>query len=99
MQLYGIRRRNWWKDADELEAGGKRSMEVGDEEGSGVRWIRSYVLQEEDGTLGTYCIYEAESPEALRAHAEKSGFGAEEINAVVDTVIIREDPVPASTAS
>ena len=85
----------WWQRQIDKEV----ENEVGDEEGSGVRWIRSYVLQEEDGTLGTYCIYEAESPEALRAHAEKSGFGAEEINAVVDTVIIREDPVPASTAS
>jgi hypothetical protein len=44
-----------------MAAGGARSKEVGDEEGSGVRWIRSYVLQEDDGTLGTYCIYEAES--------------------------------------
>jgi hypothetical protein len=87
MQLYGIRRRNWWKDADDMAAG------------SGVRWIRSYVLQEDDGTLGTYCIYEAESPEALRAHAEKAGFGAEEINVVVDTVVIRPDPVAAPAAS
>src|SRR3954471_2398048 len=99
MQLYGIRRRRWGKDAAELEAGGARYKEVGDEDGSGVRWIRSYVLQEEDGTLGTYCIYEAESPEPPRAHAEKSGFRAAEINAVVDTVIIRPDPVEAGAAS
>jgi Nickel responsive protein SCO4226-like len=99
MQLYGIRRRNWWKNAEELEAGGARSKEVGDEDGSGVRWIRSYVVQEDDGSLGTYCIYEAESPEALRAHAEKSGFGADEINVVVDTVIVRPDPVEASAAT
>jgi hypothetical protein len=98
MQLYGIRRRNWWKSPEELEAAAGRSKEVGDAEGSGVRWIRSYVLQEEDGSLGTYCIYEAESEEAIRAHAEKSGFGAEEINAVLDTVIIRPDPVEAATA-
>jgi len=96
MQLYGIRRRSWWKTPEDLEAGGKRSQEVGDEEGSGVRWIRSYVLQEEDGTLGTYCIYEAESPDAIRAHAEKSGFGADEINEVADTVIVRPDPEPAA---
>jgi hypothetical protein len=98
MQLYGIRRRSWWKTPEELEAGGQRSQEVGDEEGSGVRWIRSYVLQEDDGTLGTYCIYEAQSPEAIRAHAEKAGFGADEINAVADTVIVRPDPAPAATA-
>ena len=99
MQLYGIRRRNAWATAEDLEAAAKRSSEEGDKPCSGVRWIRSYVLQEDDGTLGTYCIYEAESPEALRAHAEKSGFGAEEINVVVDTVIIRPDPVAESAAS
>jgi hypothetical protein len=98
MQLYGIRRRKWWKTPEELEAAAGRSSEVGDAEGSGVRWIRSYVLQEEDGSLGTYCIYEAESEEAIRAHAEKSGFGADEINAVADTVIIRPDPVEAATS-
>jgi hypothetical protein len=99
MQLYGIRRRGYWKDAEAMAAGGARSKEVGDEDGSGVRWIRSYVVQEDDGTLGTYCIYEADSPEALRAHAEKAGFGADEINVVVDTVIVRPDPVEAAAAS
>ena len=62
MQLYGIRRRNAWATAEELEAAAKRSSEEGDKPDSGVRWIRSYVLQEDDGTLGTYCIYEATSP-------------------------------------
>jgi Protein of unknown function (DUF4242) len=98
MDLYGIRRRGWWKTPEELEAGAARSTEVGDADGSGVRWIRSYVLQEDDGSLGTYCIYEAESPEAIKAHAEKAGFGADEINEIADTVIIREDPVKATTA-
>jgi Protein of unknown function (DUF4242) len=99
MQLYGIRRRSWWKTPEELETAAGRSKEVGDEDGSGVRWIRSYVLVEDDGTLGTYCIYEAESPEAIRAHAEKAGFGADEINAVADTVIIRPDPVEAPASN
>ena len=99
MQLYGIRRRSWWKTPEELESGAARSKEVGDEDGSGVRWIRSYVLVEDDGTLGTYCIYEAESPEALRAHAAKAGFGADEINPVAETVIIRPDPVEAAAST
>jgi uncharacterized protein DUF4242 len=97
MELYGIRRRSYWANGEELEAAAGRSKEEGDKSGSGVRWIRSYVLQEDDGTLGTYCIYEAESPEAIRKHAEASGFGADEIHEVVDTVVIREDPVKAST--
>ena len=99
MNLYVILRRNGWATPEDLEQAAAKSAAEGDKEGSGVRWIRSYVLQEDDGTLGTYCIYEAESPEALRRHAEKSGFGAEEINAVAETVIVRPDPVPASAAS
>lgn len=96
MELYGIRRRSAWATPADLEAAAGRSKEVGDAPGSGVRWIRSYVLQESDGMLGTFCVYEADSPEALRAHAEAAGFGADEIDRVVDTVVIREDPVQAT---
>src|SRR3954464_7730008 len=62
MQLYAIRRRNAWASADELKATAERSAQEGDKDGSGVRWIRSYVVSEDDGTLGTVCIYEADSP-------------------------------------
>jgi hypothetical protein len=96
MKLYGIRRRNAWATAEDLEAAAKRSTEEGDKPNSGVRWIRSYVLQEEDGTLGTYCIYEAESPEAIREHAKRAGFPADEINEALDTVLVRPDPVEAT---
>ena len=53
MQLYGILRRNGWATAADLEAAAARSTEEGDKDGSGVRWIRSYVLAEESGELGT----------------------------------------------
>lgn len=96
MQLYGIRRRSAWANGEELEAAAGRSSEEGDKPDSGVRWIRSYVLQEDDGRLGTYCIYEATGPDAIRKHAEASGFGADEIHEVADTVVIRPDPVGAS---
>jgi hypothetical protein len=97
MKLYGIRRRNAWATAEDLEAAAKRSSEVGDKPDSGVRWIRSYVLQEDDGTLGTYCIYEATGPDAIRQHAEGAGFSADEIHEALDTVIVREDPAKATT--
>ena len=71
MQLYGIQRRNAWASAADLEASAARSAEEGDKDGSGVRWIRSYVLSEESGELGTFCIYEGESPEAIREHARR----------------------------
>ena len=92
MQLYGIQRRNGWTSAEDLEATAKRSGEEGDKPGSGVRWIRSYVLSEESGELGTFCVYEAESPEAIRAHAEASEMPADEIVPIADTVIVRPDP-------
>jgi Nickel responsive protein SCO4226-like len=96
MQLYGILRRNGWRTPADLQVGGERSAEVGDEPGSGVRWIRSYALQEESGEVGTFCVYEAESPEKIREHAEKAGLPADEIIPILDTVIVRPDPAPAT---
>ena len=61
-----------------------------------VRWIRSYVLGEEDGSVGTVCIYQASSPEALRTHASAADLPVDEIIKVADTVIVREDPAPAA---
>jgi hypothetical protein len=98
MQLYGILRRNGWKTGADLEVAGKRSAEVGDQPGSGVRWIRSYVLGEESGEVGTFCVYEGESPETVRAHAEASGLPCDEVIPIVDTVVVRPDPEPAAQA-
>jgi hypothetical protein len=60
---------------------------------SDIRWIRSYVVEESDGALGTACIYEASSPEKIREHAKRVGMPADEIVGVADTVIVRPDPV------
>jgi hypothetical protein len=95
MQLYVILRRNYWRTPEELQASAARSAEEGDKPGSGVRWIRSYVIGEESGELGTVCLYEGESPEAIRAHAAATPMPADEVIPVADTVIVRPDPVPA----
>ena len=97
MQLYAIRRRNGWATADDLKAAAERSTAEGNKPGSGVRWIRSYVLAEESGELGTFCVYEADSPEAIRAHAEASDLPVDEIIPVADTVIVRPDPAPVAS--
>ena len=44
-----------------------------------VRWIRTYVVQEESGKLGTVCIYEGTSAEKVREQAERTGMPADEI--------------------
>ena len=100
MQTFVIRRRNAWKNAQELEATAGVSMRIGnDEMPDQVRWIRSYVVTEDDGTLGTVCIYQAVSEEAIREHARRVGMPANEITPVANTVVIREDPKPAAEAA
>jgi sporulation protein YlmC with PRC-barrel domain len=97
MQLYGIVRRNGWRTGADLEAAAARSTQVGDEEmPTEVRWIRSYVLDEGDGAVGTFCIYEAASPEAIREHARRADLPVDEIIPIGDTVVVRPDPSPAA---
>ena len=57
-----------------------------------VRWIRSYVVKEADGRLGTFCIYEARDPKSIREHAKRVGMPGDQIFPVVDTVVVRADP-------
>lgn len=99
MELYIIRRRNAWKTPQELEEAAARSRRIGNEEmPDRVRWIRSYVVNEADGRLGTVCVYQATDPAAIREHAERVGMPADEIVPVTATVIVREDPKPAAAA-
>ena len=96
MQTYVILRRSAWADGDELGVAAERSAKVGNEEmPDDVRWIRSYVLEEPDGRVGTVCIYQATSPEAIAEHAKRAELAADQVIPVADTVVIREDPVAA----
>jgi len=97
MDTYVILRRSGWRSPEDLEEAGARSAKVGDEEMSDrIRWIRSYALEEDGGTVGTVCVYQAESPEAIREHASLAELPVDEIIPVADTVIVRPDPEPAS---
>ena len=97
MNTYVILRRSGWRSPGGLQAAAERSKKVGDEEMSDdIRWIRSYVLEEDGGSVGTVCIYQASSPEAIRDHASRADLPVDEIIAVADTVVVRPDPVAAS---
>ena len=96
METFVIMRRNGWRSADELREAAERSTAEGDRRPDEVRWIRSYVTAETDGTVGTVCIYQASSPEAIRAHAAAADLPVDEIVKVADTVIVRPDPVSAT---
>ncbi len=97
MKTYAILRRNGWKTPEDLNEAAERSRRVGEEElPDDVRWIRSYVWGEGDGSLGTVCIYQATSPDAIREHASRASLPADEILEVMETVVVRPDPEPAA---
>jgi hypothetical protein len=76
MNTYVILRRDGWRSGDELQLAAARSTQVGDEEMSAdIRWIRSYVLAEQGGALGTVCIYQASSREDPRARGARGPAG------------------------
>jgi Nickel responsive protein SCO4226-like len=96
MNQYVILRRSGWRSPGDLQEAAARSRKVGDEEMSNdIRWIRSYVMNEGDA-LGTVCIYEASSTEAIREHASRAMLPVDEIIEIADTVIVRPDPAPAA---
>ena len=100
MNLYTIRRRNAWDSPEQVQAIAKRAKEVADSDfPSEVRWIRSYVLADQDGTLGSLCVYQAVNADAIRRHSHRVGMPADEITEVLETVLVRPDPTPASAAA
>jgi thiamine biosynthesis protein ThiC len=98
LDTYVILRRSGWRSGSDLEQAAERSRQVGDEEMSDdIRWIRSYVLEEDGGSVGTVCVYQATSPEAIMEHARRADLPADEVIKVADTVLVRPDPEPATT--
>ena len=95
MDTYVILRRSGWRSGEELQEAAARSTAQGEQMPDDIRWIRSYVLEEGNG-VGTVCIYQASSPEAIRAHAAAADLPVDEIVRVVDTVLVRPDPEPAT---
>ena len=95
MDTYVILRRSGWRSGEELQEAAARSTAQGEQMPDDIRWIRSYVLEEENG-VGTVCIYQASSPEAIRAHAAAADLPVDEIVRVADTVVVRPDPEPAA---
>jgi hypothetical protein len=99
MNTYVIRREKAWSGPEELEATAARSKQVAEDEfPEDIRWIRSYVISEDGGTLGTVCIYEASDIESVKQHAQRVDMPADEVLEVADTVIIRPDPQPEAAA-
>jgi len=93
MQTVVVFPRSAWLSREDLDDAAAVSSRVAEDEMSDqVRWIRSYVINEEDGTLGTVCIYQADDEDAIMEHAQRAELPADEVLPVEETVIVRDDP-------
>jgi hypothetical protein len=96
VETYVILRRNGWNTAKDLGEAAERSLAESSRMLDDIAWIRSYVLEERDGTVGTVCVYEASSPESVRRHAAAAGLPVDEIVKVAGTVVILPDSLSAA---
>lgn len=93
MKQYGVLRRGGWRSYADLTAALERAAYIaGEQMPDDVRWVRSYILDEDRGEAGTVCIYQAISPEAIRRHAAYAGLPVDEIVAIAGTVLGTQDP-------
>jgi hypothetical protein len=72
--------------ADELSAASQRSCGVLRQMGPEIQWIESFVTADK-----LYCVYIAPNEETIREHAERGGFPANRISAIVRMI----DPTTA----
>ena len=52
-----------------------------------TRWIRSYAVKEDDGRIGSVCIYEA-----IREHRRRIGASTDDFQRVMTNAVVRDDP-------
>jgi hypothetical protein len=65
--------RTYSVDLDGMPAVGKRSREVRNEHHPEIIWEHSHVVLDEDGTVKSFCVYDAPSIDVVRRHAELLG--------------------------
>jgi hypothetical protein len=90
--LYLIRRRKGWPVPAALDRSAEVARRLCDGDMAGqINWLRTYSVLEDDGSFGTFCLYQAVAPEALREHAARAGMPATEITPVLGRVVFDGD--------
>ena len=98
MTLYIVPRTRAWLSEEEVAAAADCVPAVNDTLGDDIRWIRSYIVREDDRTFSAFCIYEASDPEVLRRHADALGLPTDAIKPVATTIVAAPDPEPVGAA-
>ena len=97
MPLFVVPRTRAWLSEEELAAATDCIPAVNERMSEHVRWIRSYIVEEDDGTFSGFCVYEATSPEHLLAHGEALMLPTDAIKQVATTFVAAPDPDPVHT--
>jgi hypothetical protein len=95
VQEYLVCRRRLWRTEEELAADLDCAPAIIALFEPDLRWARSCVVHEDDGTLSAYCIYEATSRDVVEAYVEASGWPAEFIRLVASTAVAEPVSLPA----
>ena len=94
MNVYVVPRTRAWLSEEEVAAATDCLPAVNETLREHIRWIRSYVVAEDDGTFSAYCVYEATDPEVLRRHADALMLPTDAIKPVAATIVAAPDPEP-----
>ena len=84
--LFLVPRTSVWQSEEEVAAATDCMPAVNETLREHVRWIRSYVAQEADGTFTAYCLYEAADAASIERHADATGLPPDAIKPVVAIV-------------
>ncbi|RAK60485.1 DUF4242 domain-containing protein [Phenylobacterium hankyongense] len=68
-------------DRDQLRGAAATSNEALSKLGPQIKWLESFVVKDK-----TFCVYLAEDEEVIREHARLSGFPANRISEVTETI-------------
>ena len=59
--------------SDQMPNVGRRSRQLTEGDFPEITWEHSHVVVDDDGTVRTYCVYEAPTEDIVRQHAAKLG--------------------------
>lgn len=95
-RVYLIRRRGAWPAGTDLGRGGAVAGRMAAGIAGQVSWLHSYVVHEDDGSLGSVCLYQGIDAAALGRHAARAGMPAGEVLPVLGRIVFRDSaPVAA----
>lgn len=95
MPLYVVPRSRAWRSEEELAATSDCAPDVAAL--YGITLIRSYLVTEEDGTLGSFCIYDAPNADVLREYSAALRLPADAVKPVLSCMA--PEPVAAAAAA